>query len=524
MPRWNLAWLVGIVGVTLVGLAVSRSAPLRDKDKDYELVHLIVDVLDEVDHNYVRELDSDAKRKLVEDMINGGLMRLDEHSSFINPRRYKQFTKETKAKFTGVGIQLNTDANGMLTVHSPLVGTPAYNAGILAGDLILKIDGKSTETMTQDDAVDLIQGEIGKVVTLTVLHEGGKEPVDVPITRAEIKVQSVLGDVRMPDNHWDYMIDKENKIAYIRLTGFYETTAKELAQALTELKKEGVRGLVLDLRMNGGGLLRSAVENSRMFLTEGRIVSTRGREKEEEAYDADGRGAILVPAKDYPMAILINKYSASASEIVAAALQDHERAVVIGERSYGKGSVQNVTKLENGKSALKLTTASYWRPSGKNIHRFFDSKEKDDWGVKPNDSGFKLTSESFAALKKASVPEAVLTKLKPLMNIRYGTESEYHDEIRKILSPEEITQYRAKLMEYADRGFDVPMKADERLAFMLNRRDRDVVHGKEGDKPPVKTEVIRKDGDKEKKPFEDRVLKRGLDYVRGELKKVVAGR
>jgi carboxyl-terminal processing protease len=465
MPRWNLAWLVGIVGVTLVGLAVSRSAPLRDKDKDYELVHLIVDVLDEVDHNYVRELDADAKRKLVEDMINGGLMRLDEHSSYINPRNYKRFNKETKAKFTGVGIQLNTDANGLLTVHSPLVGTPAYEAGILAGDIIVKIDGKSTETMTQDEAIDLIQGEIGKVVNLTVLHEGTKETVDIPITRAEIKVQSVLGDVRLPDNSWDYMIDKDNKIAYVRLTGFYETTAKELGQALTELKKEGIHGLILDLRMNGGGLLRSAVEISRMFLPEGRIVSTRGRDKEEEAYDADGRGAILVPPKDFPMVILINKYSASASEIVAAALQDHERAVIIGERSYGKGSVQNVTKLEGGKSALKLTTASYWRPSGKNIHRFFDSKEKDDWGVKPNP------------------------------------------------------------------GFDVPMKAEERLAFMMNRRDRDVVHGKEGEKQASasKTELVKKegetkkDGEKEKKPFEDRVMKKALEYLRGEIKKVEAG-
>jgi len=465
MPRWNLAWLVGIVGVSLVGLAVSRSAPLRDKDKDYELVHLIVDVLDEVDHNYVRELDADAKRKLVEDMINGGLMRLDEHSSYINPRNYKRFTKETKAKFTGVGIQLNTDANGLLIVHSPLVGTPAYEAGILAGDIIVKIDGKSTETMTQDEAVDLIQGEIGKVVTLTVLHEGTKEPVDVPITRAEIKVQSVMGDRRLPNNQWDYMIDKDNRIAYVRLAGFYETTAKELAQVLTELKKEGVRGLILDLRMNGGGLLRSAVEISRMFLTDGRIVSTRGRDKEEEVYDADGRGAILPSAKEFPMAILINKFSASASEIVAAALQDHERAVIIGERSYGKGSVQNVTRLEGGKSALKLTTASYWRPNGKNIHRFFDSKEKDDWGVKPNP------------------------------------------------------------------GFELPMKAEERLAFMMYRRDRDVVHGKNGDKAPSspKTELVKKEGEtkkeseKEKKPFEDRAMKKALDYVRGEVKKVEAG-
>jgi len=545
MPRWNLAWLVGIIGISLLGFAVSRSAPLRDKDKDYELVHLIVDVLDEVDHDYVRELDANAKRKLVEDMINGGLMRLDEHSSYINERRYKQFTKDTKAKFTGVGIQLNTDPNGLLIVHTPLVGTPAYEAGILAGDIILKIDGRSTETMTQDDAVDLIQGEVGKVVTLTVLHEGGKEPVDISITRAEIKVQSVMGDMRKSDQEWDFMLDKENKIGYVRLTGFNETTAEELRLALVELKKEGLRGLVLDLRTNPGGLLRSAVEVSRLFLTEGRIVSTRGREKEEEAYDADGKGALLVPDKDYPMAVLINKYSASASEIVAAALQDHGRAVIIGERSYGKGSVQNVIKMEGGKSALKLTTASYWRPSGKNIHRFFDSKDTDDWGVRPNDSGYMLTKESVNALRKGAIPEAVLAKLEPLMDKRYATENEYLDESRKLLPAEEFGKYRTKLVDNADRGFEVPMKGDERFAYLQYRRNRDVIRGKEGDKlalpSPTKGELDREtihgkldtrslvpssakfQDDKEKKPFEDRVLKKALDYVHGELKKTDIG-
>src|SRR5260370_31021447 len=171
------------------------------------------------------------------------------------------------------------------------------------------------------------------------------------------------------------MLDKDNKIAYIRLWGLNETTATELGQTMTELKKEGLRGLILDLRMNGGGLLRSAVEISRMFLTEGRIVSTKGREKEEEAYDADGKGAILVPAKEFPVAVLITKYNASASEIVSAALQDHGRAVIIGQRRYGTESGQNVIKMEGGKSALKLTTASYLRPSGQNIQRLLGKQQ-----------------------------------------------------------------------------------------------------------------------------------------------------
>jgi carboxyl-terminal processing protease len=393
MPRWNLAWLLGITGVALLGYAVSHSAPPRAKDQDYELVKLVVDVLDEVDHKYVRPLDAKAKRRLVEDMINGGLEHLDAHSAFINERAYKRFTLNSKGKFGGIGISIDSDRpNGerYLTVASPMVGTPAYESGILAGDVILKIDGKSTENIFLNDAIDMITGEPGQKVVLTVLHHGAREPIDIEITRAEIEVPSVLGDTRKPDNpkEWDFFLDKANKIAYIRLVNFSENTAADLRRTLDELKKEALHGLVLDLRTNPGGLLRSAVEVCRLFLPEGRIVSTRGRDQQEEVYDARG-DAVLVPAKDYPMAILVNRLSASASEIVSAALQDHNRAVIIGERTYGKGSVQNILEMENRTSALKLTTASYWRPSGKNIHRFSDSKDTDEWGVRPN-PGFEV--------------------------------------------------------------------------------------------------------------------------------------
>jgi carboxyl-terminal processing protease len=419
MSRWNLGWLLGITAVALLGVAVSQSVALREKDKDYELVRLVVDVLDEVEHKYVRELDADARRKLVEDMVNGGLERLDPHSAFINPRRYKQFTKESVGKFGGVGIQVNGTQTGALMVVSPLVGTPAYEAGILSGDLIVKIDGKPTENMQMGEAIDLIQGEPGQKVTLSVLHEGSKEPVDLEMKRAIIQVHSVIGDLSKKDNpqEWNYFLDQENKIAYIRLISFSETTAADLRKTIEQLQKEGLHGLILDLRLNPGGLLKTAVDVCDLFLTEGRIVSTRGRTGQEEIYDAQEKGTLLLPAKDFPIAVLINKFSASASEIVAAALQDHQRAVIIGERSYGKGSVQNVIKMEGGASALKLTTASYWRPSGKNIHRFPDSKETDDWGVKP------------------------------------------------------------------DPGFEVPMKDEERFDYIVYRRERDIIHGKPGSPP-----------------------------------------
>ena len=415
MPRWNLAWILGVSAVALLGYTVSHSAPPKERDRDYELVKLVVDVLEEVDHKYVRALDPDQKRALVEDMINGGLERLDPHSGFISTRDYKRFMLNNRGKFGGVGIQVRPDRkNGRhLEVSSPIVDTPAYDAGVQAGDVIVKIDGKATESMRVGEAVDMIQGEPGSSIVLTVLHPGEKEPVDLEMKRAEIHVQSVVGDQRSKDNlkEWDYMLDKANKIAYVRVLSFTETTAADLRHVLEELKKQGIRGLVLDLRTNPGGLLRSAVEICRMFLKEGRIVSTKGRNQQEETYDAR-LDMLLLSAEEVPMAVLVNSLSASASEIVSAALQDHQRAIIVGERSYGKGSVQNIIEMESNSSALKLTTASYWRPSGKNIHRFPDSKETDDWGVRPN------------------------------------------------------------------KGFDFPMDDNERLAYHNYRLDRDVVPGR----------------------------------------------
>jgi carboxyl-terminal processing protease len=402
MSRRNLYWLLGTAAVSLFGLAVFWTAPTRavvvKNDDDYKDIALVVDVLNQVEQKYVVELNRERKRKLVEDMINGGLERLDPHSAYINPREYKQFTRQSKGKFGGIGIQVGYDRQnrGVLTVISPMVGTPAYDAGILAGDVILKIDGKSTENMRLSEAVDLIQGDPGQKITLTVRHEGATDPIDVTIVRDEIKVPSVLGDLRKADNpkEWDFFYDHESKIGYIRLNGFNETAAEEMRAALEELKRGGMRGLVIDLRNNPGGLLKQAVEVSNLFLEGGRIVSTKGRNHKDETFDAKPEGVLLVPADRYPVVVLVNRYSASASEIVAAALQDNDRAVVVGERTYGKGSVQNIILMEKETSALKLTTATYWRPSGKNMHRFPDSKDEDDWGVKPT-PGYevKLTDE-----------------------------------------------------------------------------------------------------------------------------------
>jgi carboxyl-terminal processing protease len=401
MSRWNLAWLLGITTTALIGFSLTYSAPSRAGalQKKHDNLRLLVDVLDEVQHKYVKELDDEKMRDLVENMISGGLQRLDPHSDFINPDEFKQFQKSSKGRFGGIGVQIQTDPrSGLVMVMSPMVGTPAYDAGILAGDIIAKIDGHSTENMPQKRVVELIQGEPGTKVTLGILHEGAKDPVDIEITRAEIHIDSVLGEHRQKDNvkEWDFWIDPDSKIAYIRVNGFTETTVGELTKVVDGLQKANMKGLVLDLRYNPGGLLESAVDVSSLFLDEGKnVVTTKGRGNQtDKVYNARRRSGVVPPANPYPIAILLKRYSASASEIVAAALQDHLRAVIIGERSYGKGSVQNVIAMEGGVSALKLTTASYWRPSGKNIHRFLDAKDEDEWGVKPN-KGYdvKLTDE-----------------------------------------------------------------------------------------------------------------------------------
>ncbi len=211
------------------------------------------------------------------------------------------------------------------------------------------------------------------------------------VQREVIRVETVMGDQRNPDDSWDFMLDHEKRIGYIRISAFSRDTARQVRRAMEQLKRQGLRGLVLDLRFNPGGLLDAAVEISDLFISKGRIVSTKNRDDELDIHDAKKPGTF----EGFPMVVLVNRYSASASEIVSACLQDHKRAVIIGERTWGKGSVQNVIPLEGG-GALKLTIAGYFRPSGKNIHRLPNLKETDDWGVQP-DKGFK-TSVNMAEL------------------------------------------------------------------------------------------------------------------------------
>jgi carboxyl-terminal processing protease len=380
---WRRILLAVLMIGSLSAFCWQATQGAKPKDEMLELYGLFVDAVEKVEANYVRPV---QRKELLESALEGMLQNLDPHSSYINTADLKQFRRQLEGKFGGIGIQVDMDNdNGRLRVISPMVGTPAYEAGILAGDQIVEIDGQSAEGMSSDKAVEVLSGRPGTEVKLSVLHEGSGDPVPITITRAMINIPSVLGDSRLPDDRWDLLLDKDKKIGYIRVVGFNERTTSELRKALEQLKEDGGKALILDLRDDPGGLLSAAVEVSDLFLDHGEIVSTKGRNTQPRRYEAQ-KGS---PFEDIPMVVLVNQNSASASEIVAAALQDHKRAAIVGQRSYGKGSVQNIIDLDGGNSVLKLTVASYYRPSGENIHRFRNAKVTDKWGVSP-DKGLEV--------------------------------------------------------------------------------------------------------------------------------------
>ncbi|MDA1014150.1 MAG: S41 family peptidase [Planctomycetota bacterium] len=363
--------------LVLTVIAVPVAADDKD-DQYYELMRVFVDTFDNIDKNYVSDVD---RRVLIEAAIRGMLQELDQYSSYIPPEEVARFTQDVDQEFGGIGIQVSiSPETRRLTVTTPLPGTPAYKAGVLAGDTIMEIEGKDTAGFAIGDAVKLLKGPPGQEVSIGVRHVGSNETVTIKVERAIIQVATVLGDTFGKGDSWEFMLDDKKKIGYIRMSSFGRRTAEELHEALESLQARGLKGLILDLRFNPGGLLSQAREVSNLFIEKGVIVSTKGRSVPERIFRADKPGTF----SKFPIAMLVNRYSASASEIVSACLQDHERAVIIGERTWGKGSVQNVIQLEGGDSALKLTTASYHRPSGKNIHRKKDAKETDEWGVSPN--------------------------------------------------------------------------------------------------------------------------------------------
>ena len=330
--------------LALVFVLVFVSYSSFAQETRYEKLKVFAKVMAIIEHDYV---DNVSEVKLINNAIKGMVSSLDPHSSYMTKSEYKELKIMTTGKFGGLGMVV-TMKDGVLTIVSPIEDTPAYKAGIKAGDIIIKINGESTIGMTLDQAVKKLRGKQGTKVKLTILREGATKPIELVITRAIIHVKSVK-------------YKKYGNIGYVKITQFQNGTTKELKKALKKLGK--IDGLVLDLRNDPGGLLKEAVGVCDLFIKKGVIVSIRGRRKNNVQYfysHDDGN------EPTYPMVVLINSGTASAAEIVSGCLKDHKRAIIMGVRSFGKGSVQSIIPLGDG-SALRLTTARYYTPSGKSI-------------------------------------------------------------------------------------------------------------------------------------------------------------
>ena len=354
MKKILLGTLAGaVVGL---GIAVQVSGPITAQENTslqttYEQLDLFGDIFERIRSTYVEEVDDVA---LIQAAINGMLTSLDPHSSYLPPKDYDEMQVETKGEFGGLGIEV-TQEDGFVKVVSPIDDTPAYRAGIEAGDFVTHIDGESILGLTLNDAVELMRGPVGEEIVLTIFREGVDEPFNITIVRDIIKLTAVK-------------VRTEGRAIVVRITSFTEKTISNLTDGIAEEIEanggvENIDGFILDLRNNPGGLLSQAISVSDAFLDAGEIVSTRGRNvQDSERFNA--RPGDLAAGK--PIVILINGGSASASEIVAGALQDHRRAIVVGTKSFGKGSVQTIMPIQ-GNGAMRLTTARYYTPSGRSI-------------------------------------------------------------------------------------------------------------------------------------------------------------
>jgi carboxyl-terminal processing protease len=348
MYRRLFVIVVLIFTVAVTGILIGRwTVSSVDAQEGYEELRTFSEVLSIVRKNYVEEV---KQKDLVYGAIKGMLSSLDPHSSFMTPEQYKEMQVETKGEFGGIGIQIGIK-DGMLTVIAPIEDTPAYKAGIKAGDKIIKINNDFTKDMSLQDAVSKMRGTPSTAVKVTILREGWKETRDFSIVREIIRIKSVKSKLI------------EDGIGYIKLIQFQEQTSNDLSNALENLTKQNINALVLDLRNNPGGLLNSAVDVSSQFLPSSKLVvfikDRKGEKIEYRSNKSDGNSVI-------PMVVLVNQGSASASEIVAGALKDWNRAVIMGTQTFGKGSVQSVVPLADG-SALRLTTAKYYTPKGISI-------------------------------------------------------------------------------------------------------------------------------------------------------------
>ncbi|MBN2061117.1 MAG: S41 family peptidase [Deltaproteobacteria bacterium] len=340
--------MISMVLIAILLFKGSREYVKADNADIYKNIEIFTEVIRQIEDNYVESQDA---QKLIYGAIKGMVQSLDPHSSFMTKEEHQDLLIETKGSFSGIGIEITIKDN-ILTVVSPIEGTPAFEAGMKAGDRIIKIEDKSTNDMTLLDAVNLIRGPKGTDVKLVISREGIDKPLVFTITRDVIPLKSVRHYMLKPD------------IGYVRISTFQGHTADDLSSALDDIELKGkLKGLILDLRNNPGGLLREAIGVSDLFLNTGLIVSTKGRNPDQDIIESAQKND---KERNYPIIVLVNGGSASASEIVAGALQDNKRALILGSKTFGKGSVQTILPLSDG-SGLRLTTARYYTPNGRSI-------------------------------------------------------------------------------------------------------------------------------------------------------------
>ena len=358
-------------------VSLITSAQANPNDELYKKLDLFSDVLNTIKKEYVDEVKQD---EVIDSAINGMLQSLDPYSSYMSPEAFQNMNRDTKGEFGGLGIEITMEA-GLVKIITPIEGTPADKAGVLAGDYIVKINGKQVKGMTLLDAVKLMRGKVGTSINITVRRPEIEDEIKFKITRAIIKIREVSAEIK-------------SNIGYIRLRAFNEQSHNQLIKQLNKITNNKLDGYILDLRNNPGGLLSQAIKITETFLDGGEIVSTKGRSKNDIKIFNAKKGDKI---NKKPLIILINQGSASASEIVSGALKDHKRAILVGEKSFGKGSVQSIIRLKN-RGGLRLTTAKYYLPSGVSIH---EKGVEPDITIKRSKDDFKINTKTDNQLNYA---------------------------------------------------------------------------------------------------------------------------
>ncbi len=405
-----------VLGSACPSLAQEKSEPKTAEQKkedkapakDGDGLSRFKEVAEALQKQYVTPIDAKA---IEEAAIKGVIESLkDPYVSFLPAEQLARFEQELAGGFTGVGVQIRLIDN-RLTVITPIEGSPAIKAGVRPGDVIVAIDGKSAQNLSLEDAVKKIMGPKGSVIKMKVMRNEDGAVEELAITRGPIAVRSVLGFQRHPDNSWNFLLDSEHKVGYVHVSQFSRNTTKELGEALGGLKKDGMKGLILDLRDCPGGMLNEALDLCKLFLSQGKLLTIKAGNGEEKTWDADADA----PFADLPLAILVCETTASAAEIVAGSLGENKRAVILGSRTFGKGSVQAIVKLDDG-SALKVTTAFHYLPSGRNIQKRAGDKA---WGIDPTDGYYlPLSMEQREALRMSFLDRSKIGHKQPDMSAK----------------------------------------------------------------------------------------------------------